>query len=278
MIPVRHINIIDKSFDVNKISDYSLRVKLLSNGIQLSVIDEQNKKCLVVEDSELNVSNPEDIKSFIRNHSFAAAGFWKNLTISFSNQKFTLLPYDEYSEDNLKTLAATSFELTDQEQLFAQSLSEKRITLLFAANKDTANVFETLYPNVPKTHHHSIGDQINTTYAQGADFQKQCYCTVENNSVSLIVTQNEKVLFGNQFSFKDPEDLTFYILYVFKHHFLNQETAGLSLYGTITPGGETFQRLSRFVKNVKLGDRPKALNFGYQFDEVADHRLFDLIR
>ncbi len=277
MTLVRHTHLIDKSFDTDKISDYSLRIKLLNKGIQLSVIDTVSKKCLVAEDSEVDATTVEAIRSFISNHSFAAAGFWKEISIAFSHNNFALIPSGNYSEQEQKTLASTSFQIQINESLLSQTTSAGKLTVLFSVQNELTGVFDALYPNAKKEYSHHIGDQINAIQLASNSTTKQCYGIMEQNMVTLIVTEGKDVVFANSFEAKEQADIAFFVLYVFKHHQLNQETTNLSVFGTITPGGEVYQQLAKFIQNLSLGKRPRSLKFGYQFDELAEHRLLDLI-
>jgi hypothetical protein len=277
MTLVRHTHLIDKSFDTDKISEYSLRIKLLKHGIQLSVIDTGSKRCLVVEDNEVSEISVESIRSFISNHSFAAAGFWKEISIAFTHNNFALVPFGDYTKQEQITLAATSFNVQSNESLLTQNLSKDRLTLLFTVQQELIGVFDSLYPNVQKKYSHHIGNQINSIYLSNNKGDKNCFGILERNMVSLFVTEGDQVLFANSFEVKEKSDLAFFVLYVFKHHLLNQETTNLSIFGTLTPGGEVYQQLAKFIGNITLGKRPATFKFGYQFDELAEHRLLDII-
>ena len=51
----------------------------------------------------------------------------------------------------------------------------------------------------------------------------------------------------------------------------------MTLWGNMDTSSIYFKRLSEYIKNISLGNRPEGLTFGYQFDEVDESQFYDLM-
>jgi hypothetical protein len=57
---------------------------------------------------------------------------------------------------------------------------------------------------------------------------------------------------------------------------LNPDQDPVTVWGDITHDSALFTILRKYVRNVNLGKKPQTISYSYKFDDVFDHRFFDL--
>ncbi len=57
---------------------------------------------------------------------------------------------------------------------------------------------------------------------------------------------------------------------------LDPETCKVILYGELSLDSAIFNLLYKYIRYINFGSKPNQIQFSYRFDEIMDHRYFDL--
>jgi hypothetical protein len=74
-----------------------------------------------------------------------------------------------------------------------------------------------------------------------------------------------------------PEDIAYYLIFVFEQLNLNPEEITLVLMGSVDRYSPVYDLLFRYIRNIDFAARNDSISYSYIFNEVPDHFYFSLL-
>lgn len=275
----------DSRFETENLAKYHLAFQVNFELFRICIIDGDSNRCLFLEDyklSDIYTTNDllEQLDILFEDHILIKAGFWKSITVGIKNTQFSLIPEALFEKDYLKeylTLNTTLDKEPDEEYHFFQQRQTAAVNV-FATNTRLTSWFNKMYPlkQVRLVHHTAPMIEGIMLQKDKNAAEKSVFIQVEQYFLTIIVKQAKKLIFCNSFTFNTSEDFVYFILFVFDQLELNPEKCPVVVFGEITHDSESFSKLYKYIRHLAFGSKPEFVRFGYQFDEVFDHRYFDL--
>lgn len=274
----------DETFDNEKLQHYNLYLSLGNKALRLAVADVQRNKFVVLEDYELKTAySPlqfaDQVRAVAQQHPFLKKNGWNKVRLLVKNQQFTLIPatlFDPLSKAEYLSLHAEIDEFHDR--VFYYRHAGFDAVNIFAVDSYLTNWASEVYQDKPVQFLHQTSALIEGVCHQQPerDGQKKMGLYVEKNYLTIVVVRDGALEFCNQFYYVSAEDFIYYTIFVMQEQKLNPEQDALTVWGDLTHDSELFNILRKYVRHVKLGKKPVGLAYSYKFDEVFDHRYFDL--
>ncbi len=273
----------DDLFEEELIDQYHLLINIGTRDFQLLVINPEEDKVLLLEDFVLPglTSNEELIQildQLFDSHAFLKAGFWKKIKVSIKNQKFAQVPQELFAEDAAGEYLKFNAIVDASREDCLSSLSPKaEAVTVFAVDNDLRTWLNGIYANNTPTYTHQAAALIEGTlhFAEGRN-ANPLYIYVDRFKLHILACDGGKLLYYNQFPIKQFSEYIKYIMLVLKSLDMDQQTSEIVLWGYIGRNSPHYLEFCKYIRNVKFGDEPYYLNFGYVFDEVPEHHYFDL--
>jgi len=275
----------DDLYEAEQLGAYDLYLQAGPRVFRLCVTDPRKNRCLLLEDYTLeNVSSTAQqialLENIYEDHHVLKAGFWRSIRLAVKSSDFSLVPVSLFDKAYAKDYLALSSKRigTKGTEIFYTRQSSTDAINIFAADQALTDWFRKQYPGKDlRVVHHTTSLiegilNINTTN----NIEPSVSLLVEEKQMTVIVRQGRQLLFCNSFYYSTPEDLLYFVLFVFDQLKLNQETTQVSLLGDIAPDAAAFARLRQYIRRVNFGRKPSSMYFGYLFDEIPEHRYFDL--
>ena len=219
------------------------------------------------------------IKQILDDHEFLIAGFWKDVKLCLKSHKFTLVPANMFVQENAADYLALNSEIKTsfEEVNYYKQISVDTINI-FAAETKLCRWVESIYKK-KKVHIIHQGSALIEGILKHADHieEKGMYCYVDRGILHIIVTENDKLLYYNQFAARKKQDYLKYILLVFNELKMDNKKHQVFLWGFIKPSSEEMSLLKKYIRNISFGSKPSFLKFRYVFDEIEDHQYFDVM-
>ncbi len=274
----------DSKFTIDELDHYSLVMQIGINDLQFAVIDSQDNQCMALEDYRLERVRTVNgrlrlIKKILDNHEFLTAGFWKDVKLSLKTHKFTLVPTNMFVQENSADYLAVSSEIkTSFEEVNYYKQISIDIINIFTAEIKLCRWIESIYKR-KKVHVIHQGSALLEAILKHADHVKEkgMYCQIDRGMLHIVVTENDKLLYYNQFTTRKRQDYLKYILLVFNELKMDNKRNQVFLWGFIKQSSEEMRQLKRYIKNISFGSRPSFLKFRYIFDEIENHQYFDVM-
>lgn len=273
----------DPNFSIDDIAQYSLSLLVGKRDFQFCISDTRDHRCLLVEDyvfeDRLSGNKLRDsLYKIIESHTLLMAGYWKSIRLAIKNPKFTLVPSSLFSSDNLSQYLHMSAEINeDSDHFYYYKHAQSKVVSVFAAEKNLIERVRSIYPtrSVQVLHHGSAlieGIQSHSDFTNNRDM----YIHLGRENFSIVVTENNKLLYYNRFPYQSSQDIVKYTMMVMQEMKLDQDSSKVLVWGNIKVKSEHFQQLYQYIRNISYGSKPSYLNFSYVFDELPDHQYFDL--
>jgi len=273
----------DDLFDEEFIDRYHLFINIGTRDFQLLVIDPQENKVLLLEDFVLPglTSNEELLQildQLFDSHAFLKAGFWKKIKVSVKNQKFVQVPQELFAAESItEYLKFNAIVDTSRDECLASTNPIAKAVTVFAVDNDLRTWLDGIYPNNTPTFTHQSAALIEGTLHFARERgNNPLYIYVDRFKLHIMACEAGKLIYYNQFAIKQFSEYIKYIMLVLKSLQMDQRTSEVVLWGYIGRNSPHYLEFCKYISNVKFGDEPDYLNFGYVFDEIPEHHYFDL--
>lgn len=269
-------------FNVDELHNYKLALHLGISNFRVCITDTSNNRCLLIEDYQLNKSEtPEQITEQLQllydEHHLLQAGFWNSITLSVTNQKFTLIPDSLFLEEHAKDYLATNARISNEEKVFHFKHNNSETVNIFAINQSLAAWFENAYPTKTIEIIHQTSPLIEGALHYARSENKiMLFASLENNLLTLLARKKQQILFCNTFNVNAAADFLYFILYVFQELNMNPEENSVYIFGNLKHNSEYVSLLYKYIRHVNFGEKPALLSYSYQFDDIMDHNFFEV--
>ncbi len=287
----------DETFDPAQRAGYGLYVATRADGgLRLAVVDNARTKFVALEDYDaLSVVGPDGqpeapagptaaLRALAHHHGWLGARGWHHVRVAVQHERATLVPTDIFRPADAATILALHCDV---------DLTHERVLWHAHPAADCTAVFAT---------EAALPDWLAATYGAGAaqvlshvsallegvlhqpsraetSFTPNpavVHLHVSAGLLTVAVVRGRKLDFANVFAFTTPEDLVYFTILVMQELQLTPEQVPITVWGDLTPDAALLQVLRRYVRTVRLGERPPDLHYTYRLDQTFPHRYFEL--
>jgi len=271
------------SFNIEKLPSYSLCLHIGIKDFQVCVVNKQTNTCLWLEDYKLeNIrtvkTRLEAIASIIDKHKVFSSNLWDSIKVTFKGHKFTLIPNSHFLPEASSDYLVLNSEIkTKIEEVYYYKHISTSAVNVFAADKMVIRYIKKRYPNksIQVIHQGSALIEGILRYDDHSK-DKTMFTYVDRGVLHIIVTQEQNLLYYNQFAVRSNEEFLKFILMVFKELKLSPKSSNLIVWGLLRNNAPQIDIVKKFVRNISFGSKPNFLKFPAEFNDLEDHRYFDL--
>lgn len=273
----------ETAFAVENLARYDLFIRIHPQNLAICAVDTQDNRCLLLESYEFEPTET-DTALLVRLHNlwvrrpFLNAAFWHSIQVLTADRNFTMVP-DEFTLGNNSYLQLTTPFSAETDLFFSSEIRSLSSSFEFYLSNNIVNWFRELYP---------IGSRLSfshttLSFLKGVlSFHKAAdagtfFVNIHYNLLSICCLDKGRVALLNTFPFFNTEELIYFILLAAKELRIPQKQLSVIIWGTIQENDAVVMALRRYVPEVSLGKRPLHLRFSYVFDEIAEHKAFDLL-
>jgi hypothetical protein len=273
----------DEAFALSAASNCNLYLSVSQKSIRLAVADVERNKFVVLEDYELiTVFTPaqvaEQLQLIALENPLLQEQNWKTIRIAVSNQHFTLVPetlFDPaHQQDYLRLHSNLNPQLDDVLSYHHNNLEAVNI---FAVERVIRVTLQDIFPERDIQFVHQTSTLIKSILHQtGRSAARSMSVFVERSFVTILVVDAHGLQFCNIFQYHSPEDFIYYIIFVMQEQKMNPEQETITVWGDITHDATLFTVMQKYIRQVKFGKKPQDIGYSYKFDDLFEHRYFEL--
>lgn len=273
----------DESFSLAQSGNCNLYVTLSTSVIRLAVADIERNKFVVLEDYELiSVFNPlqiaEQLSLIAEENPLLKEKRWHNVRIGISNPHFTLVPETLFDPGHQQDYLRLHSDLNPQKDLvhYYRHSSMEAVNI-FAIESALQQGLKSIFPENSLQFVHQTSVLIKGVLHQTSrGTNKTLSIFVERHYVTILVVNESGLQFCNIFHYLSPEDFIYYIVFVMQEQKLNPEQETIHVWGDITHDSALFNILQKYIRTVKLGKKPADVSYSYRFEDLFEHRYFEV--
>lgn len=273
------ISLKDETLLNEALGEYSLAIQLGNDFILFCILEHKRKKFLFLETYQFQGETDmaiitEYAKKVIKKSALLQSSF-RNVIISYVNQKSTLIPLPLYSEDHKIDYFRINHNLEKGMGLHTDKIQILEAINIYAIQDVVEHNMRQLFP-VARINHFSTALIESFLLKYKNHTEKTAIVHVQLSSFEIIVVHGKNLNFYNSFAIKTPEDFVYYILFVFDQLKLNPDSIDLVLCGQIIRNSELFSLLSQYVRNIRFEPRDESCDYSYVFEEIPQHFYYNL--
>lgn len=273
----------DEAFSISQAGNCNLYVTVSPTVIRLAVADMERNKFVVLEDYELisvftALQAAEQLSLIALDNPLLQGAKWHTVRVGVNNQHFTLVPETLFDHVHKQDYLRLNSDLhADNEQVHYYRHSNMEAVNIFAVENALLEKVEVLFPDADVQFVHQTSSLIKGVMHQARRSKdKSIYIFVERNYVTILVVSDSGLQFCNLFHYLSPEDFIYYIVFVMQEQKLNPEQETIHVWGDVTHDSALFNILQKYIRSVKLGSKPEDISFSYKFDNLFEHRYFEV--
>jgi hypothetical protein len=273
----------DEAFALSAASNCHLYLSISQKSIRLAVVDIERHKFVALQDYELiTVFTPaqvaEQLHLIAQENPLLQEQNWKTIRVAISNLHFTLVPetlYDPTHQDDYLRLHSSLNPQIDK--ILSYKHTNLEAVNIFAVARVIHDVVGRIFPERPVQFVHQTSSLMKSIlHMAGRSTSRRMYLYVERNYVTILVVDAQTLQFCNIFQYHSPEDFIYYIIFVMQEQKMNPEQETVTVWGDITHDASLFTMMQKYIKQVKFGLKPQDIGYSYKFDDLFEHRYFEL--
>lgn len=272
----------DPKFEIDRLEYYSLSLYIGQKDFQILITDHETNYVVLLEDYVFDpklddLAKKEVVKFIFDDHHLLLANFWRSINLIFKSRNYSFIPHQLFDEKKASTYLSinTSFDADTEE-----------IMLTYHRYLDLVNVFSVpiwivellsgIYHGKRINYIHQSSSLINGLHSQNIAGRKDIALYLDRFGLHILVIDDKKLVFYNQYNIKKFIDYANFIKMVSKEIDFDLENDQIKIYGYLGQSTPHFQELRKSIQQLSFGERPKNVKFGYVFDELMEHQYFDL--
>lgn len=272
----------DDSLDINNLAKYSLFLSVEDKNLRVAVVDTDEKKCMVLEDYRFSgVLSRQDtishLNAVLEGHLVLRAGYWGEVALIARTGGFSHIPQEYFDETQKASYLYFHPNNLENMDLYSYYHTNKGLYSIFQVEQEFVDWAKKSYPSKDIKVLHQADVFLESAFKEASStYETSIFINIENRYMNMLILQGERILLYNRYYYQSPQDFVYFLLFAIDELQINIDTTQILLYGEISKDSGIFNLMQKYIKYVNFGSRAKEVGFSYKFDEVLDHRYFDL--
>ena len=268
----------DSSLEKNKSDSYHLSILASRDGFSFAILDPYRSRYLAYshvpftmlpDDRDL----PDLFEQKLKDEELMGLDYDTVYCIICSN-KSTLLPAGLFQKEKIRSYFEFNHDLGDLDELHANYLKHLDAYLVFSVYHEIANVFARYFPKT------KIFNQA-TPFIEDALLRKDVStglvsASFQSGYFDIIYTRGKELILHNNFTYRSPSDLIYFIIYVYDKLGLDTSSVELELSGNIDPKDTASEMIRKFIRNTGFGKASKQYGYAPGFQKMHEHSYLNL--
>ena len=263
------VNKTDESFDEKDHGRYDLIIELGDKSVGYSIRDFKQNKFIALGYFRNNLVD------LINSYPWICGSFHTVKGI-IGNSRFTLVP-EALFEDSEKDSYLDFLQGKEPGQvIFSDRIDHLGIYSVYSIPGDWSKDLNKSFPKITLCHISSIligNIWMNVKNMTG----RKVFLNLREGQFDLLVFDGNQLKYCNAFHFLTPEDIAYYVIFVFEQLNLNPEVTALALLGSVDKFSPVYELLYRYIRNIEFAGRNEGFKYSYIFNDIPGHHNFALL-
>jgi hypothetical protein len=234
-----------------------LSLKVTLNGFSYCIFDTLNHRVDFVNSIDFSnypKSNKVEeyfYKAFLEHRELTKC--YDKILVLHENNWNSFVPKALFDEDFLGSYLQFNTKVFDTDFFMFDEISSFEMNNVYVPFSDVNNYLLDQFGQFDYKHSNSILTEKLLDLSKNID-EKLVFVHFESNQFQIVVVENKKLLFFNNFDFQTKEDFIYYLLFTVEQLNLNPENFKLQFLGEIQVESPFFEIAYRYIRNVSMLD------------------------
>lgn len=257
-----------EEFDVGKSSHYKMTIQFALGGLSFALLDTEIQTLVGLEcyQSELLTESDDLFRCLER--ALEAKGLndkdFQSVTCLIDERTCTLVPKALFDEKEAATYLDFSFQIHSQSVL-SESVATENCVNVFAVNKTLLNKIHSKWPKAQVRHTSSVFIESSMRLAQKG---KSVFVHAHNHDFDMLIQENGKLLFFNNFKFNTKDDFAYFLLFAMEENGVSGQDTPVTFSGCLLPSSEIINLCGRYIYNTHFVEAPQKPRISKALQEV----------
>ena len=236
--------------DFNKSEQYTLSIRLSTDGFSFSVFNPMAEGELTFYDHEVdeNLSLTANLKQTFREMEWLSRPY-RRVNILMADKRFTFIPLEFFEDEQAETVFYHNYPKRENELVQYNILQKNNIVVLFGMDRSACTFLREQYPNVKFYSQSSPFIEFFAAKSRLGNSRK-IYAHLRKDAVDIYGFERGRLLLANSFGCDTTADRIYYLLYIWKKLGFEQERDELHLTGTLSNKEQLLPELRKFIRQV----------------------------
>lgn len=262
------IDYFDKKISSEK---YILKLYLSLDNIFFSIINRADNSIIAVEKYILkDIFNFDEladiIDEFINNNVYLNSDFFNSEAYIYTH-KYTFFPKRHFTEDITSNIFKINHNIENNEDVLIDVIDKPDIICIYSIPAKLVNVIKQNFKNIGFRHFSSsfINYDLNINKNKSG---KNISIYFNNFNFEILITENSKVIFYNSFKFITPDDIIYYLLFVFEQLLIDAKEAIINVFGNSSNINDIIENIKKYAGKVELIKNKGIYNYSDRFNDI----------
>ncbi|MBK9358672.1 MAG: DUF3822 family protein [Bacteroidales bacterium] len=282
------VNYYDRLFDQALTSQYSLSIRIDTDGLSFSVYSHLVSRYIVLESVILNKASATDagmqgriesgdqLDNFLVKHPWLLNQF-RHTAFIYTSMVYTLIPHALYDPAKKADYLNYVHKSDDSVVLYDHFLNSAEAWVVYALPGSAGMIPDKHFNGASVMHH--VGAVIETLLPRFRhnEIQNPVFVNVRKGSFDIIVLKEGKLRYCNSFNWKVNEDLVYYLVFVLDQLALNPENVPVMLLGLVEQTSSLYELLQRYIRRIDFLYSAEVSNSGIALSDSNEYKFYDLL-
>lgn len=234
---------------------YKVSIRLWSGGLSFSGYVPSVGNTFFYREAEFDLTKPyvSSLKDFFFAHDFLTWMYKRVCVIAVSPQ-YTLVPDTFFTEEKKEQFLSYHFSVPEK-RVLVDSLKEDNAKVVYGLDEEVYEFCSRSLVNPDFFQHITPQLIFWKKQSQGA-LPGQMYVVLHQKMMDVACYAQGHLLFANTFDVEQPEDMLYYILYVWRQVGMDQQKDQLRLFGEASLRNRIIHTLRTYLQHISPVDIP----------------------
>ncbi|WP_370861836.1 DUF3822 family protein [Parabacteroides faecis] len=234
---------------------YIMSIRLRSDGLSFSGYCPSESESFFYRNMEFDRTKPyiSSLKEFFFGHEFLTYSY-KRTNLVYVTSQYTVVPEEVFTEKQKNDLLSFTFSAPENKCLH-NLLAREAAEVVFGMDEEVYEFCSRSLINPSFVHH--ITPQLALWKQQSRTLiPRQMYVVLHRKMMDVVCFAQGRLLFVNTFEYDKPDDILYYILYVWKQVNMDQEKDQLHIYGGVSLRNSITTTLRNYIQYISPAEIP----------------------
>lgn len=270
------LELFDETLDINSTENYELSVQAGSDELAFSILDTIRNKYVLLrsfEAEENNQFSASAISEIIAKDDFLTKRY-KKTNIVIPSRKFTLVPSQLFDPGKRDEYYLFNHVHEDGNIILSNRSADSDAFIIFSAANIVYESVTEKFPGVLPCHHSKpLLNHVSRCRKSTEGDHIQLH--IEKEFFNLIIYRQNILKFCNSFTYRNINDILYYVLNTFRNLEIKQEET-IWLSGHTEKYDDLTSAFAMYIRHLKFSEPTGNFTFSYVFNETVLHRYLNL--
>ncbi len=278
---MRNIAVRDENFDIRSTSSYHLSIQYGERFFSFAILDLLTLKYIVLKNlwfpDPVSPENQAEHLRLLLNADNYLLRSYHRVYFMYHNPLSVLVPDALFISGEKETYFKYSGQPGQGDIILERSMRNVSARQLFPVPETVYQFLTGTFDNLLFFHQSIPLIDTVPSETKPAGRSHRVFLSAGGGYIDLALFGGGQLVFYNSFKAKNPEDLVFFVLYLYDQFGLLQEETPLEISGFIEfyPGAP--EMLKKYIRMVSLSGFTSSFNYSYTFKTLAVHQFTPLI-